>query len=159
MLLVLFFTAFCWKNLSKKRFLKHLIVQIFIGGIIIILIRNVFATNPGEAIETYHLKDNISFWSSPRSYFLFFDPYYLGLPIFPRGGNILSILFVVFLVFYKWREKPLSVKRLFIYTFIINLPLFIYACHRDELRNFSLVFPSIFLLGVHTAYNLIHKKA
>lgn len=162
-LLVLFFLAFRDINISRKSFLKHLLAQIFLGGIIYIVIRSIFATNPGDGIE-FNLEENIRFWGTPRNYFLFFDPYFSGIrifprggiQIFPRGGNILTVSILSFLIFYKWREKPIKIKRLFFYTFIVNFPLFIIFGWRDEIRALSFVFPSIYLLSVHSIYNLVH---
>jgi hypothetical protein len=155
-LLILFFLAFARGKLPKRSVVKHLVAQILLGSIILIFLWYIFAANPGTHMEK-HLRPNIRFWSNPKSYFLFFDPYRLGLPIFPRGGNILSLIFVLFLVFYKWKEKPLPIKRLFVYTSVVNLSLLIYACNTDEIRNLSFIFPSIYLLGVHSIYYLFPK--
>jgi hypothetical protein len=155
-LLILFFMAFCQGVLPKKELMKHLAMQLFIGVITVQLLWHIFAGNPGMTIE-HHLTGSIHFWLRPTSYFLFFDPYHLGFPIFPRGGNILSILFVGFLVFYKWGQKPLSLRWLFVYTSIVNISLLLYACHIDELRNLSFMFPSVYLLGVYSIYSLIYK--
>ena len=155
-LLILFFLAFCRDVLAKKNTIKHVALQVLIGASLVLWVRFLFADNPLFPDLNNYWKHNIRFWLNPKSYFLFWDPYHMGLPIFPRGGNILLIAFTAFFVFYKWKDKPLQVKRLFFYTAVFNIPLFLYRGAYDEIRALSLMFPALYLLGVYSLYRLIY---
>lgn len=156
-LVVLFFIAFCQDVMTKKVLLKHTAAQVLIGTFLVLWIRFLFADNPQIPDLVNYWKHNIRYWLNPASYVLFWDAYHVGLPIFPRGSNILLIMFTVFFVFYKWQDKPLKVKRLFMYTAIFNIPLFLYGGWADELRALSLMFPAIYLLAVYSLYRLIDR--
>lgn len=153
-LLILFFIAFYNKNYLSKGFIVHSIMHLSMGSIILIFVRKCFMTSAGLPMYD-HLSGNIQYWTTLKNYFLFFDPYYLGLRIFPQGGNLLFIVIVLFLIFYKWREKPLAVKKLFVFTSIVNVPLLIVGGYRDEIRNLSLIFPAIYLLVTHSMYSFM----
>lgn len=156
-LLILFFIAFCQDAIPKRDTIKHVALQIFIGACLLLWVRFLFADNPLFPGVNDYWKQNILFWLNPKSYFLFWDAYHVGLPIFPRGSNILLIMFTVFFVFYKWKDKPVQVKRLFIYASIFNIPLFLYGGWADEIRALSLMFPAIYLLAVYSLYRLIYR--
>ena len=155
-LLTLFFIAFCQGTMTKKNILKHVALQICVGASLLILVRYIFADNPLYPHLNGCLKNNINFWLNPTSYFLFWDAYHVGLPIFPRGSNIFLIMFTAFFVFYKWKDKPLQIRRLLIYTSIFNIPLFLYGGWADEIRTLSLMFPAIYLLAVFSLYRLLY---
>ncbi len=123
-LLVLFFIAFCRDTMAKKDLLKHAAAQVLIGAFLVLWIRFLFAENPEIFNLGNYWKHNIRYWLNPRSYVLFWDAYHVGLPIFPRGSNFLLIALTAFFVFYKWKDKPAQVKRLFIYTSTFMIPLF-----------------------------------
>ena len=146
-LLILFFAAFCQDTMAKKDLLKHAAAQVLIGATLVVWVRILFADNPQVAGLEDYWKHNIRYWLNPKSYFLFWDAYHLGLPIFPRGSNILLIALTAFFVFYKWKDKPLRIKRLFIYTSTFTIPLFMYGGWADEIRALSLMFPAIYLLA------------
>jgi hypothetical protein len=156
-LLVLFFAAFYFGNMPRKNTLRHLALHLIIGGSIILFLRILFASNGGGVIEN-HLQENIAFWLSPRSYFLFFDPYRLGIAVCPRGGNIFSLFVLTFLLFYRWHAKPAPLKRLLLYTAFFLFPLCLYGGYKDEVRDFSLLFPSLYLLGLHSVFSFLNKK-
>ena len=155
-LLTLFFIAFSLGAMAKKDLLKHVVAHVLIGASLVLWVQHLFAGNPLLPGLNDYWKHNILFWLNPKSYFQFWDPYYLGLPIFPRASNIMLIAFTAFFVFYKWKDKPREVKRLFIYTTICMTPLFLYGGWADEIRTLSLMFPAIYLLGAYSLYRLIY---
>ncbi len=158
-LLILFFMAFYAKGLLQNEYRRHLITQVLIASIITISIRGFFRSWPGYgSVFPNGLAENISILLSFKTYFLFFDPYHLGLPVFPKGLNIVSILSCSFLIFYKWKEKPKNVKRLFIFTLAVLAPIYIYSGYLPEIRALSLIFPAVFLLSFHSIYVLFFKK-
>jgi hypothetical protein len=155
-LLILFFIAFCRGEMAKKDLLKHAALQILIGVSLVLCVRLLFVDNPLLPDLNNYWKHNILFWLNPKSYVLFWDAYHVGFPISPRGSNILLIIFTAFFVFYKWQDKPVQVKRLFFYTAIFNIPLFIYGGWADELRALALMFPAVYLLGVYSLYSVLY---
>jgi hypothetical protein len=155
-LLILFFIAFCRGTMAKKDILKHAALQVLIGATLVLWVRFLFADNPLLPGLHDYWKHNIRYWLNPKSYFLFWDAYHVGLPIFPRGSNIFLIIITAFFIFNKWKDKPLQVKRLFIYTASFNIPLFLYGGSCDEIRALSLMFPAIYLLAVYSLYRLIY---
>jgi hypothetical protein len=154
-LLILFFIAFCQDTISKKDLLKHAAGHILIGATLVFWVRFIFADNPLLPGVNDYWKYNIRFWLTPKSYFLFWDAYHVGVPIFPRGSNIFLIIFTAFFVFYKWNDKPLQVRRLLIYTSCFAIPLFLCKGWADEIRTLSLMFPAIYLLAVYSLDRLI----
>jgi hypothetical protein len=157
-LLIVFFIAFCQDTMSKKVLLKHAAAQALIGAFLLLWIRFLFADNPQYAGLEDYWKHNIRYWLNPKSYILFWDAYHIGLPIFPRGSNIILLACTAFFVFYKWKDKPLEVRRLFIYSAIFNIPLFMYGGWADEIRTLSLMFPAIYLLSVYSLYCLMYPS-
>lgn len=157
-LLILFFIALCRDAMAKKDLLKHIVLHLIIGTALVLLVRYVFADNPQIPDLNNYWKHNIRFWLNPASYVLFWDPYHIGLPIFPRASNVIFIAVTAFFVFYKWHDKPLQIKRLFIYTAIFNIPLFLYGGWEDEIRALSLLFPAVYFLSVYTLYRLIYPN-
>lgn len=155
-LLILFFMAFSLGTMAKKDLLKHVVGHVLIGASLVLWVRYLFAGNPHIPGLHDYWKQNILFWMNPKSYFLFWDAYHVGVPISPRGSNILLLAFTAFFVFYKWEDKPREIKRLFIYTTTCMTPLYLYGGWADEIRTLSLMFPAIYLLGVYSFYRLIY---
>ncbi len=155
-LIVAFFAAFCRDAMPKRELLRHMAAQIIIGSLLVLSVLLLFSQNPLFPGLDDYWKQNIRFWLNPSSYTLFWDAYHIGLPIFPRGSNVLLIVTACFLLFYKWGEKPVGVRRLFLYTALFNIPLFLYRGCADEIRALSLMFPGMYLLGIHSMGRLLH---
>lgn len=149
LLFVLFLPTLWYGRMDNRQLLRHTLLQLIIGTAILVTIRAVFAGNPGHNIE-FHWRTNLAYWTSWQSWFSFHDTYRLGVPL-PRGANVITIAIVLFLASYRWHEKPPLLRRLFLCTLAVTLPLFLTSCFKDELRNFSLVFPAFYLLSFHTA--------
>jgi len=150
--IIFFFPALKYKEMSKAVFWRHITTQLLIGIPIIIIIRIMFADNPDPTGHMLILT-NLGFWINPLSYFKFYEIYAPLLGV-PRGGNIVSLFLVAFAALYKWKEKPIEIRRLFLISAIVMLPLFLFLGNRDELRGLALIFPAIYLLGVHTLHQL-----
>jgi hypothetical protein len=156
-LLILFFLAFHLKTMPRPRLSKHLLAQIVISGMLLFLVRNHFASVGGSPVED-HMIGNLRFWANPLSYLKVMDIYARGILV-PRGFNILSLLLVVFMLSYRWREKPIEIRFLFFFALVINLPLSILFGYQDEIRNLSLIFLGLYLMGFHTLTTLYTRDS
>lgn len=146
--LILFFMAFAYREMSRRAFAAHLAVQAVLGFSLLVLLRHAYANHGGFDMQ-FNLPTNIRYLLRPASYLMFFDVYAPMIPV-PRGFNLLSLVFLAYLVSYKWSEKPPAVRRLLVLTTAVNVPLFLWGGYKDELRNLSLIFPAVYLLGFHT---------
>jgi hypothetical protein len=151
-LLIVYFIALKFKDMPRNKFWIHLIIQLIIGSILLILIRYLFSGNPDPTVE-FRLWTNLKFWLNPLSY-LKFTEIYAPLIGVPRGGNIIILALLAFAVLYRWKDKPILIRKLLIYSAIVIIPIFLYYGNRDELRTLTVLFPPLYLLGVHTAWKL-----
>lgn len=117
-----------------------------LGGLTIVLaIRATYARNGGVPLE-YHLADNIMFWTDWHNYILLRDVF-APLVRTPSGGNVLLVSAVVGLVAMGWPESPPIVRSMLVTSLILVVPLVLLFAARDELRNFSIVFPGLYAVG------------
>ncbi len=147
-LLVTFFVALMWERLPRRQLLLHAAAQLGIGAAIVWMLRMAFLGSAG-AQGLFLLPLNVLFWFRPASYVMFITPYAPLIPV-PQGANLISLLLVAFLVLWEWRRKPAELKRLLLLPAVFVLPLFYVFGMMDEIRNLSLLFPALYLLGCHT---------
>ena len=105
----------------------------------------------------WQLEPKVIFLLNPENYFLWSDFYAPMIP-FPRGFNIFLLIVLAKLLFWQWKKKPHFAKKLFFIALIINIPLFIFLCQTDEIRNLSFLFLPIYLLSVHTLLTTEFQK-
>ena len=151
-LIAVYFVALNWREMARGRLLKHLTAQALIAVPVIALIRLWAGGNPGQAMEV-HLQHNLDFLLDPRSYLAFFDIYVPLVPV-PRGFNLLSVATVLFLIIFRWRVKPLPLRRLLIGSTAVVVPLYLVGSVEDEIRALSLAFVPLYLLGFDTVQSL-----
>jgi hypothetical protein len=151
-LLILFFVAAMVRSMPRGRFLAHVAAQGALGIAVLVAVRQAYAGHVGSAMQ-FHLDTNLRYLAVPQNYLRVFDVYAPLIPV-PRGFNILTLLFLAALVGYRWREKPPFLKRLFVLTTSAAVPLFLWGGFKDELRNLSLMFPAIYLLGFHALHDV-----
>ncbi len=120
-------------------------------------LRHLYQDNPGSQIE-FHLYRNIEYYCKLECWLSFFD-IYVPMVRFPKGFNIASILLVGGMALFQWRKKPPVLKQLLIVAAVINLPLLLFFCYKDELRNLSLLFPALYLVSVDTMARLYPNRA
>lgn len=155
-LLPVVFLFFAVKAMPRRIYVTHLFAQGLIAAILLIAVRYAFAGNPGVPVEV-HLWGNLAYWSRPSAYFLWFDPYLLGFSVFPRGGNIISLAVISWLLLYKRKEKPKDLEKAFWSLGGITFILFVYGGFQDEIRVFLFIFPLFYLLSVHSVYNYLKE--
>jgi hypothetical protein len=137
---------------GRRKALSLFAVMMLAGGVVFWLVRSHYSDNPGQGVD-FQLWLNMEFYSSPRSW-LFFMAIYAPLLPFPRGFNVIWVLFVAAMLFFGWREKPVILKQMFWVACAVNLPLFVLFGFKDEMRNLSLVFPAMYLLSTDTMMRL-----
>ncbi len=143
-LLIVSFLAVVWGTLPRWKLAVHLCAQLVIGVGCVVFVRAIAAGNPGSTVW-YQLSDNITFFLSPASYFVFWRPYAPMISL-PSGVNIIWLLTFGSLIAHGWYTKPAWARRMFILTGSVSIPLLLLFSRQDEIRNLSLMFPAVFAL-------------
>ncbi len=107
-------------------------------------IKSGFVGNPGQT-TIWQLQENLAFWTTLQNYFLWHD-FYAPLIPFPRGLNLLFVAVLLLLVSISWRSLIRPIQWLFLTSIAISVPLWLFYCHTDEMRNLSFTFIPLFLL-------------
>lgn len=128
-----------------RRWSAHVAFQAIAGVLIVAAYRYFYRDNPGINTELW-LPGNVVFWTDVRSYFLGTDPF-APLIFLPRASSLLGIALVAGLVTVGWGTVPAWVKRAFLTSLVFMIPLQLAFSWRDEVRNLSIVFPFLFVLG------------
>jgi hypothetical protein len=151
-LLGIYFIAMYFKVYSVKKLGVHTLIHAVVGLPVFFAIRILFKDNPGGQFWS-HFDINIEFLTQIKSYFLFNDVYAYMIAT-PRGYNIWTMFLLIVSVGYSWYKKPLFARRIL----MISYPLLFLLCltmgNKDEIRNFSFLFPIIYLLGLDTLLRL-----
>ncbi|MFC1770678.1 hypothetical protein ACFLZV_02215 [Candidatus Margulisiibacteriota bacterium] len=151
-LLLLFYWAYYFQKHDRQKIFFHTLVHLVLGLPVFVGLKLIFQANPGPNLP-FHLFLNLPFFLKLKSYFLFNDIYAPLVPS-PRGFNILSVFMFVFLIFYKWKEKPKGIRNIFSIIFILYMGLLVFFGNRDEIRIFTPVLPTLYLLCFYTVINL-----
>ena len=105
--------------------------------------------HPGSNTE-WHFFTNLKFWFSWHPWLAITTPHFSLLPL-PKPTNIVILGVFLTMIFGYWRYKPLVIRVLLTISGLINLPLCVFFCYKDEYRNLSLMFPFLYLSAVHTS--------
>ena len=141
-----------YSDLPRKKYIRLLGLQILIFLIIKTALYFLFLDNPSGLVE-WHLMSNLEYISKLSNYFRFepigkgiFFPIALDIPL-PRGLN-LPMFFLIFIsVAYRWKEKPLFLRRSIVYIIILFLSGFAMGMI-NELRSYYCALPVIYILGM-----------
>jgi len=108
-----------------------------------------YEANAGGFVE-FHIWDNVKFWLSPKSYFVFYNLVAKGV-FTPSLQN--PLMLVPLVVFFRaaWRVTPTVYRHYFFAAFLPVFVLSMFFGYRDEVRNFSTAFPAIMLIALHGA--------
>lgn len=150
-LLIFYFFALNYKRMTNHEILKHLILQILITAMIYQLLSIRFNMNPEGIYSWGRLEffSNIKEYLNPTSYLSFNTVYSILVPS-PKSFNIINIFLFLFLTFFRWSEKSILIKRLFLVSVAFNFPIFVIFCYKHEIRNLSFIFPAFYLLAFQT---------
>ena len=127
------------------------VTEFFVVIVGFFLVRYMLRDHPGASVE-FHLIGNLNFWLSAVTYFSITTPHLQVIPL-PKPTNIIVAIPILFVIFRYWKCMPRMLTTLFLTSTCINLPLFFLFSYRDEFRNLSLMFPSLYLAATHS---LIH---
>jgi hypothetical protein len=105
-----------------------------------------FRNNPGESVEI-HFFANLKFYSNPLN--LLDIAFTYGVPM-PSSYSIATVFVLIALFNFGWTALQLRYRRFFYLALTINTPLVLAFCFQGEMRDFSLLFPSVALLMAHT---------
>jgi hypothetical protein len=148
-ILILFFSAIIlFSTMRTKDAYTHLFMQGLVAVVSFLLVKSALSGRPGGTVE-FHLWGNLRFWTDAKNYLAMMSTSTFFIPV-PKPNNILLFPLLIWAISYKWKEKPLIIRRLFVASTVINVPLFILFCYRDEFRNLSLVYPYVYLLACHS---------
>lgn len=117
-----------------------------------LIVKAHFAGNPGGVVE-WHVGDNLKYLLALRPYRVF-DLFY-GI-LLPRGFNLVNVLLIGELVRRSWRQLPAELRQSTLVALIINVPLFILFCFRDELRDLSMLYvPMAIMIAFYVRGRLV----
>lgn len=111
------------------------------GGVYLAL-RLRYAGNPGSTVD-YQLWDNLLFYVDPGSWLRTESTYGVLLP---RGFGIVSVLAFAGIAVNGWARLPQPLRQHAQLALAINLPLFVLFCSPGEMRNLSMLYPSLLCL-------------
>jgi hypothetical protein len=101
-----------------------------------------YAGNPGTTVD-FQLWDNLLFYVDPGNWLRTENTYGILLP---RGFSIVFVLVFAGLLAKAWRGLPLVLRNHGAAAAAINLPLFFLFCSPGEMRNLSMLYPTLLLL-------------
>jgi hypothetical protein len=134
--------------MPRQTWIKHGLIQLALFVVIQSIVRAQYSANPGAEVEwwlgrNWALISDLSKWG-----FLFFHFTFVGSfsAIVPTNFNLLFLLLVP-LVLWRWREKPLFLRRSIWLVPILVGATFFFG-YIDELRDYYEAFPIVFLLIV-----------
>ena len=113
-----------------------------VAGSVYLGLRQAYAGNPG-ATSQWWLWENLAFYANPKSYFGYEANY--GV-LTARGLSLPHLVLIGVLVTTAWKLLPRHFR---LHTYLalgLNLPLFLMFCWQDELRNLSMLYPSLIVL-------------
>ena len=143
--------------MNREKALRDTALHITLCGVVLIGLYWFLRDVEGSHADFLQLVSNAGFWLNPRTYLLGLST---GLPLipFPRPQHVIFLPFLLILFFAYWSEKPQWLRLATTIGFAIVLPLVILFCFKDEYRNFSLLFPVLFLNSVHTMHSYFSKS-
>jgi hypothetical protein len=106
-------------------------------------IRLHFAPNPGAPLEL-HLRDQIAYLRDLPTLFLGTESTY-GIRVV-KAFSILPLALILWTTLRGWKQLPAALKRHAQIAALINLPLFFLFCWPSEMRDLSLLYPTLLML-------------
>jgi hypothetical protein len=118
------------------------LLSLLAAGATYLLVRHLYAGNPGGTVD-YQLIDNLKFYVNPLSLLKITVTY--GLP-YLAGYSLVSVAAIAMTARLGWGRLPVRFKRYVIVATIINAPLGLLFAFPGEMRNLSMLYPSLVLL-------------
>ncbi|MCY1548064.1 hypothetical protein D9M68_841520 [compost metagenome] len=111
-------------------------------GCVYLALRLRYAGNPGSTVD-YQLWDSLRYYAAPGNWLRTESTYGVLLP---RGFGLASMLACAGIAAIGWARLPQAMRQHARLALAINLPLFLMFCSPGEMRNLSMLYPS--LLGL-----------
>ena len=128
-------------KLGRKKAASLLLLSGILGGLTYLCIRNIYASNPGATLNYWLYKDHVEQIFENWGQLEITYSIYFGC-----GMHWTYILLAILLISKSLKLLPTEWKRHAIIAFSINLPLYLFACYPGELRNFSLLYPTLWAM-------------
>jgi hypothetical protein len=119
-----------------------------------LLIRQAYASNAGGTVEM-HLFYNLAYYPNPLNLVTFDRTY--GLVIL-SGYSIVTVAAVGLLLSLSWARLPVIVRRHALLTAAINFPLLLLFSAPGEIRNLSLLYPTLAFLIASTIDGFVGEE-
>jgi hypothetical protein len=144
-------------EIPRSRWLTAGAAHVVGGAAIALAVRAAYAHNSGTSIQS-HLADNVMFWTNWHAWVQVRDVF-APLIRTPSGGNVLLIATAVGLIAAGWPSSPPIVRRMLVTSLAICLPLLLLFVARDELRDLSIAFPSLYAVSCAGIGNLYASRS
>lgn len=131
---------------SRKRSIFTLIACIAISGIINIVMKSIYANNPGD-IAAWNFKKNLVDYFRTDIYTSIESTY--GVPG-PNRLFIGTLIVVAILISKGWKQCPRSIRQHALIALAISAPLFFLFCGAGELRNLSFLYVAFVIIIANT---------
>ncbi|WP_447920796.1 hypothetical protein [Achromobacter aegrifaciens] len=129
-------------HLDRIRAAGLVAALMFVGGCVYLAMRLRYAGNPGSTVD-FQLWTNLLFYIDPGNWFRTENTYGVLLP---RGFSIVFVLVFAGLGVKAWRSLPAALRTHGAVAAAINLPLFFLFCSPGEMRNLSMLYPTLTVL-------------
>ena len=130
------------RNLPRLHAAGVVGVLLLVSGCVYLALRLRYAGNPGSTVD-YQLWDNLRFYVDPGNWLRTENTYGVLLP---RGFSIVSMLAFAGIAIHGWTRLPQPLRWHARLALAINLPLFLLFCSPGEMRNLSMLYPSLLCL-------------
>lgn len=145
-LIAVFFAAYAWRRFGDRAMTAR-VAAVTAMAFVSFGIGRLIASDASGVSLMDNLDKNLSFLTTPQSWFLWFAPYD-GLIGFPRGYNLLLTGLLLLFLITGWHHWSLGTRRVLLVAFALNAYLVTAHGYRDETRNWSLVFIPLFLAAI-----------
>ncbi len=130
------------RNLPRPQAAGAVAVLLLVCGCVYLALRMRYAGNPGSTVD-YQLWDNLRFYADPGNWLRTENTYGVLLP---RGFSLVTVLVLAGTAVNGWPRLPQAWRRHAQVALVINAPLFVLFCSPGEMRNLSMLYPSLLCL-------------
>lgn len=130
------------RNLPRPQSAALVAVLLLVCGSVYLALRMRYAGNPGSTVD-YQLWDNLRYYVDPGNWLRTESTYGVLLP---RGFGIVTVLAFAGIAVNGWARLPPALRGHARVALCINLPLFVLFCSPGEMRNLSMLYPSLLCL-------------
>lgn len=130
------------RNLPRLQAAGAVAVLLLVCGCVYLALRMRYAGNPGTTVD-FQLWDNLRYYADPGNWLRTESTYGVLLP---RGFSMISVLAFAGIAVNGWPRLPQALRRHAQLALAINVPLFLLFCSPGEMRNLSMLYPSLLCL-------------